>query len=108
MTTFVDDIRLKANGHWEAILQRLDISTNRKEGECPHCGGNTRYRFDDKEGRGTYFCSHCGAGTGLDLVMKVFQCSAPDAARKVAEVMAIPLPEKKPAKEKVRLCPLIT
>ncbi|MGX8942502.1 toprim domain-containing protein [Symbiopectobacterium sp. Eva_TO] len=104
MTTFVDDIRLKANGHWEPILERLGISTNRKEGECPHCGGKTRYRFDDLEGRGTYLCSHCGAGTGLDLVMKVKQCTAPEAATMVAEVMAIPLNQqekpKKPAKEK--------
>ncbi|MGG2141608.1 toprim domain-containing protein [Symbiopectobacterium sp. RP] len=100
MTTFVDDVRLKASGHWDPILERLGISTNRKESECPHCGGNTRYRFDDLEGRGTYLCSHCGAGTGLDLVMKVFQCSAPEAAGKVAEAMAMPLPEPKQAKEK--------
>ncbi|MGX8942226.1 DUF927 domain-containing protein [Symbiopectobacterium sp. Eva_TO] len=100
MTTFVDDIRLKANGHWEPILERLGISTNRKESECPSCGGQTRYRFDDLEGRGTYLCSHCGSGTGLDLVMKVKQCTAPEATAMVAEVMSMPLPEKKPAKEK--------
>ncbi|CAK8740352.1 hypothetical protein SODG_003824 [Sodalis praecaptivus] len=38
MTTFVDEVRLKANGHWEPILERLGISTNRKESECPSCG----------------------------------------------------------------------
>ncbi|CAK8743468.1 hypothetical protein SODG_006604 [Sodalis praecaptivus] len=100
MTTFVDEVRLKANGHWEPILERLGISTNRKESECPSCGGKTRYRFDDLEGRGTYLCSHCGSGTGLDLVMKVKQCTAPEAATMVAEEMSMPLPEKKPAKEK--------
>lgn len=103
MPSFVDEVRAKANGHWEPILERLGISTNRKESECPSCGGETRYRFDDLEGRGTYYCSHCNPGTGLDLVMKVFQCSAPDAARKVAEAMDMPLPEKRPAKEKVRV-----
>jgi putative DNA primase/helicase len=62
--------------------------------------GKTRYRFDDKDGRGTYYCSHCGAGTGLDLVMKVNQCGAREAAELVAEAMALPMPEPKPAREK--------
>ncbi|WP_406704200.1 DUF927 domain-containing protein [Sodalis sp.] len=100
MPSFIDEVRAKANGHWEPILERLGISTNRKESECPSCGGKTRYRFDDLEGRGTYLCSHCGSGTGLDLVMKVKQCTAPEAATMVAEEMSMPLPEKKPAKEK--------
>ncbi|WP_368927963.1 DUF927 domain-containing protein [Citrobacter freundii] len=82
------------------MLERLGIPTNRSEGPCPACGGSTRYRFDDKDGRGTYFCSHCGAGTGLDLVMKVKQCGAREAAVMVAEAMALPLPEQKPAREK--------
>ncbi|MGM7854404.1 DUF927 domain-containing protein [Yersinia enterocolitica] len=98
--TFVEDVRSKAKGHWEAIFQRLDIPTNRSESECPSCGGKTRYRFDDREGRGTYHCSHCGAGTGLDLVMKVNQCDARSAAEMVAGVMALPLPEPKPARDK--------
>lgn len=97
---FINDVRIKAAGHWQTIFERLGIPTNRSEGPCPACGGNTRYRFDDKDGRGTYFCSHCGAGTGLDLVMKVSQCGAREAAVMVAEVMALPLPEQKPAREK--------
>ncbi|WP_417641338.1 primase-helicase zinc-binding domain-containing protein [Klebsiella sp. FR21MBA2675] len=83
-------------------MQRLNIPTNRSEGPCPACGGNTRYRFDNKDNRGTYFCSHCGAGTGLDLVMKVNQCGAREAAEKVAEAMALPLPEPKLARERTQ------
>nr|WP_240635023.1 primase-helicase zinc-binding domain-containing protein [Brenneria salicis]NMN91285.1 putative DNA primase/helicase [Brenneria salicis ATCC 15712 = DSM 30166]RBP59487.1 primase-helicase-like zinc-binding protein [Brenneria salicis ATCC 15712 = DSM 30166]RLM29708.1 hypothetical protein BHG07_14520 [Brenneria salicis ATCC 15712 = DSM 30166] len=98
--TFIQNVRAKANGHWEKILQQLGIPTNRQESECPNCGGNTRYRFDDKEGRGTYFCSHCGAGTGLDLVMKVNKCGARQAAEQVAEILALPLPVVTPASEK--------
>lgn len=97
---FVSDVRSKANGYWPAILERLAIPTNRGEGPCPACGGKTRYRFDNKDNRGTYFCSHCGAGTGLDLVMKVNQCGAREAAELVAEAMALPMPEPKPAREK--------
>lgn len=97
---FVSDVRSKANGYWPSILERLAIPTNHGEGPCPACGGKTRYRFDNKDNRGTYFCSHCGAGTGLDLVMKVNQCGAREAAELVAEAMALPMPEPKPAREK--------
>ncbi|KAF0777334.1 hypothetical protein L243_38085 [Salmonella enterica subsp. enterica serovar Worthington str. BCH-3008] len=97
---FVSDVRSKANGYWPSILERLAIPTNRGEGPCPACGGKTRYRFDNKDNRGTYFCSHCGAGTGLDLVMKVNQCGAREAAELVAEAMALPMPEPKPARDK--------
>lgn len=96
---FINEVRNKANGYWPSIMQRLNIPTNMIEGPCPACGGNTRYRFDNKDNRGTYFCSHCGAGTGLDLVMKVNQCGVREAAEKVAEAMALPLPEPKPARE---------
>ncbi|WP_275211950.1 toprim domain-containing protein [Citrobacter freundii] len=99
---FVSDVRSRANGYWPSILERLAIPTNRSEGPCPACGGNTRYRFDNKDNRGTYFCSHCGAGTGLDLVMKVNQCGAREAAELVAEAMALPMPEPKPAREKTQ------
>lgn len=97
---YVSDVRSKANGYWPSILERLAIPTNRGEGPCPACGGKTRYRFDNKDNRGTYFCSHCGAGTGLDLVMKVNQCGAREAAELVAEAMALPMPEPKPARAK--------
>lgn len=100
---FVNDVRTKANGHWEVILQHLGIPINRAEGECPACGGKTRYRFDDLDGRGTYHCSHCGAGSGLDLVMKVNQCGVREAAALVADVMSLPLPESKPAREKPQI-----
>ncbi|QBY47010.1 VapE domain-containing protein [Arsenophonus nasoniae] len=90
----VNDICKKAQGQWEFILQHLDISTNRKESPCPACGGNTRYRFDDKEGRGTHHCSHCGAGDGLNLIMKVKHCTAIQGAKMIADVISLPLPER--------------
>lgn len=97
---FINEIRSRANNNWPAIMECLSIPTNSAEGPCPACGGNTRYRFDNKDNRGTYFCSHCGAGTGLDLVMKVNQCGPREAAELVAEAMALPMPEPKPAREK--------
>ncbi|WP_201555804.1 primase-helicase zinc-binding domain-containing protein [Psychrobacter sp. 72-O-c] len=35
---------------------------------CPMCGGNDRFRCDDKRGEGTWICSQCGAGNGFLLV----------------------------------------
>ena len=50
------------------------------------CGGSDRFRFDDKEGRGTWFCNQCGAGDGLKLVEKVFGVTPSEAAGKVNAV----------------------
>lgn len=74
----------QACGHWPSILPALDVKVikNRHQA-CPVCGGSDRFRFDDKEGRGTWFCNQCGAGDGLKLVEKVFSVSAAEAAGKV-------------------------
>jgi putative DNA primase/helicase len=42
-----------------------------RHGPCPICGGRDRYRFDDRDGTGSYFCNQCGAGTGLILIRKL-------------------------------------
>ena len=67
----------QACGHWPRILPALGVTVikNRHQA-CPVCGGSDRFRFDDKEGRGTWFCNQCGAGDGLKLVEKVFGVSA--------------------------------
>jgi putative DNA primase/helicase len=64
----------RARGRWREILPRLGIEsrylTNR-HGPCPLCGGVDRYRFDDREGSGSYYCNQCGAGTGAILLRKL-------------------------------------
>ncbi|EOZ1436155.1 primase-helicase zinc-binding domain-containing protein [Enterobacter hormaechei] len=74
----------QACGHWPRILPALGVKVikNRHQA-CPVCGGYDRFRFDDKEGRGTWFCNQCGAGDGLKLVEKVFGMTASEAAGKV-------------------------
>ncbi|WP_393948574.1 primase-helicase zinc-binding domain-containing protein [Kluyvera intermedia] len=76
-----------ACGHWSHILPALGLKVikNRHQA-CPVCGGSDRFRFDDKEGRGTWFCNQCGAGDGLKLIEKVFGVSASEAAGKVNAV----------------------
>lgn len=83
----VTDTVKQACGHWPRILPALGVKVikNRHQ-SCPVCGGSDRFRFDDKEGRGTWFCNQCGAGDGLKLVEKVFGVSASEAAGKVNAV----------------------
>ena len=83
----VTDTVKQACGHWPRILPALGVTVikNRHQ-SCPVCGGSDRFRFDDKEGRGTWFCNQCGAGDGLKLVEKVFDVTPSEAAGKVNAV----------------------
>ncbi|ELD0366981.1 toprim domain-containing protein [Salmonella enterica] len=77
----------QACGHWPRILPALGVKVIKKRHQsCPVCGGSDRFRFDDKEGRGTWFCNQCGAGDGLKLVEKVFGVTPSEAAGKVNAV----------------------
>lgn len=71
------DVHTEAQGRWAGILLALKILDRKaltgKHGECPICHGGPKsesFRFDDKERRGTWICTHCGAGNGVDLVMR--------------------------------------
>lgn len=77
----------QACGHWPNILPALGVKVIKNRHQpCPVCGGSDRFRFDDKEGRGTWFCNQCGAGDGLKLVEKVFGVTPSEAAQKVNAV----------------------
>lgn len=59
-------------GRWREILAGLGIPAKmlvNRHGPCPVCGGKDRFRFDDKERLGSFFCTHCGAGDGPKLAM---------------------------------------
>lgn len=72
----VATVREAARGRWRSlILPALDITVpdnTRRHAPCPVCGGKDRFRFDDQDGRGTYYCNQCDphAGDGFDLVRK--------------------------------------
>ena len=64
----------RARGRWREILPQLGIETHflcNKHGPCPICGGKDRFRFDDREGSGSYYCNQCGPGPGLLLIRKL-------------------------------------
>ena len=55
-------MRLKesAQGRWYGILTQLGIDSaflKNTHGPCPACGGQDRFRYDDKDGHGTYYCN---------------------------------------------------
>ena len=87
MTMKVSNAVNAARGHWPRILPALGIKVipNRHQ-PCPMCQGKDRFRFDDKEGRGTWFCNNCSAGDGLELVKRALQLSASGAADRVNSI----------------------
>lgn len=83
------DVRQIAQGRWKSILTVMGMderALSGKHGPCPMCGGRDRFRFDDKDGRGTYFCSGCGAGDGVQLAMSITGLSFRDVAAEVERI----------------------
>jgi putative DNA primase/helicase len=66
---------LDVTGRWHGVLTELGVPVEclqNRHGPCPICKeGTDRFRFDDKDGNGTYFCSHCGAGDGFRLLKEI-------------------------------------
>ena len=84
-----------ARGKWKGILATLGINPSHlsgKHGPCPMCGGKDRFRFDNKGGEGTYYCSQCGSGNGFDLLRGVnnwdFRTAASEVDRIVGNIAA--------------------
>lgn len=81
-----------AAGKWRGILLQLGLGEQylrgpKVHGPCPLCGGVDRYRFDNQDGRGTYFCNGCGAGTGMQLLQKWKGWDFATAASEVDKVL---------------------
>lgn len=82
----------KANGRWPSILESLGINASyltSKHGPCPVCGGKDRFRFDDKEGRGTFICNQCGAGAGVKLLQLYHGWDFETAIRQLGGVLGV-------------------
>lgn len=73
-------------GRWQSILGALGVPAQmlvNRHGPCPVCGGKDRFRFDDKDGLGTFFCTHCGAGDGPRLAMLLTGLGFKEAAERI-------------------------
>lgn len=97
------NVREIAAGKWHGILTAIGLKPETltgKHGPCPICGeGTDRFRWDDKNGSGSYFCSQCGPGTGVDLVMRVKGVDFKTAAQEIERAAGFVKPGTlKPAK----------
>ena len=101
------DIKAAARYRWQEIHAAIGIDPRylkNKHQPCPACGGKDRFRYDDKDGKGTFICSHWenGAGDGFGLVMHFLSCNFDEALRTVAGVLGmdganpLPIPTTRP------------
>lgn len=90
-----------ANGRWADLLQTLGgLSADQltdKHQSCPLCGGKDRYRFDDQNGTGSWFCNQCGGkdhqgggGSGMDLLMRSRNWDFKTAAKAIERHLGLP------------------
>jgi putative DNA primase/helicase len=80
----------RARGRWHGILTELGVSPEmlaNRHGPCPLCGGTDRFRFDNRDGRGTWICNHCGAGDGPELVKRMANVDFKGAAKMVEGIV---------------------
>jgi putative DNA primase/helicase len=78
-----------ARNRWHNLLAHFGIdqkSLTGKHSPCPVCGGRDRFRFDDQDGRGTFFCSHCGSGDGFALLGLVKGWAFKESAAEVERI----------------------
>jgi putative DNA primase/helicase len=95
-----------ASGRWPDLLAHFCGLTpdqlSDKHQPCPLCGGKDRYRFDDQDGTGSWYCNKCGGkdqtgggGTGMDLLMRHQRLTYIEACQRIEQHLGIakPIPE---------------
>lgn len=90
----------RAKGRWREILPRLGIETRfltNKHGPCPLCGGKDRFRFDDKDGSGSYYCNQCGPGNGVLALRKLHGWTFAQACTEIDKIIGTEPRKESPA-----------
>jgi putative DNA primase/helicase len=85
----------RARGRWRGILTRLGIDPSylkNRHGPCPLCGGKDRFRFDDRDGSGSYYCNQCGPGPGIMLLRKLKGWDYATACREIDAIIGTAAP----------------
>lgn len=80
----------RAKGRWRGVLSALGIPAavlTGKQQACPLCGGTDRFQFTDRQRDGDYICRRCGAGKGLNLIMKFQGWNFREATMKIDEIV---------------------
>ncbi|MBF0141444.1 MAG: hypothetical protein HQL74_14335 [Magnetococcales bacterium] len=99
-----ETVRNSAHGQWREIHSALGLEArflSNKHGPCPFCGGIDRFRYDDKDGSGSFFCPQCGPGDGLSLAAKLMGLDPkkdfPKVLKAVAEIRGIATESRPPS-----------
>lgn len=93
-----------AKGKWRGILLTLGLPESCLKdlhGPCPLCGGKDRFRWDNKDGHGTYICSQCGAGDGMKLAIEYTGKQFREVASMIDEMVGNVRPDAIPAKREL-------
>lgn len=82
-----------AKGKWKGLMEHFGVESKLLDGNhhaCPLCGGKDRFRFEDDNGSGSYYCSGCGPGYGMGFLMK-FKGGVPfgTMAKEIDKVLGI-------------------
>ena len=88
----LQDVKAAARGRWPEVLVGMGIDRDRltnRHGPCPVCWGTDRFRFDDKDGEGTWYCNQCGAGDGLGLVAQANGWDVSTAVKTVGDWLGV-------------------
>lgn len=86
---------------WHSVFVAfgIDVPSNpMRHGSCPVCGGKDRFRFDNRNGSGSWFCNQGNsthkrgkrAGDGFALVAEFLGISRREAVRKIREIVDCP------------------
>lgn len=92
----------QCEGRWRDVLIAVGIPATALTGKptaCPSCGGKDRFRFDDKNGSGSWFCNQCPrrSGYGIHLPQQVFGWSYAETCDAIEAVLVGADPEVKRA-----------
>ena len=92
-----DAVLAAARNRWGSILTEwYGAGAGSLDGQhwaCPGCGGRDRFRFDDKNGEGTWLCSQGGggviSGAGIELIMHITGRSWHETLVELAERLGV-------------------
>ncbi|WP_038196704.1 primase-helicase zinc-binding domain-containing protein, partial [Xenorhabdus bovienii] len=90
----IRSVKMAAKDHWQGLLAAcgVDVPVKGKHGACPLCGGTDRFHFMDDHGHGDWHCRQCdnpNHGDGLDLLVRAKGITIIEAAKVVADALAL-------------------
>lgn len=88
-----------AKGRWRQILIGLGVDNSRLQNSHRHCPlcDKKKFRFDDKDGLGTWICNNCGAGYGYKLAKLFSQLPDNELLKRIDGIIGHhPVIESKP------------